>query len=680
MAVGDKLVTLDGLKAVYQDVNGNVNDLKIAVGNTDETFSNFLESEVGITVYPFHAYGNLAWNTASSPVELKVPNNTGWKYCMIPCEPGDVFHVKINAGTSNYRPWAFVTSDFEKITGGTATANVVDADLTAPETAAYLLCNVRCYGDYVYEVTKGTNLIDGKQDTLTFDAVPTENSTNPVTSGGVYASIAEVDGAVTALNAMTGPAKNLYNDAQMGAKTDVTTVSAHEFSGQAKNINGTLAITGDYKTGARYTVSASAYDATASQTGNGLRLVAYYTDETSEYVTWQRDTNSYEVKSLTSASGKNVDHFTISYGSGASDSWYIKNIQIEESNGATTFAPYAITDIDTVARKKYDAETTGDTADRTNDIQAALQTNGVCRLGPGLFCTTGITMPAGTMIIGCGSATEIRLLPTEDENNHIAVNLSAFCTVKNVSITGSAEELAELPETFGNRQGIGYYGTGSGSTIKCCVIEGCYIRSFTGGGITAYNTGYGTKGLSVSDCNIYNCYCGFHDEHLSEYHCLHGCNITNNHVGVLNNGGNNRFVSCNITGNEIGFMMDNSSGTHNNDGHGVCVGCVLHHNNIPIYIHSGDSGFTFTGCSIAPDETSNDGTFIINSVRTVFSGCNFCKDQKITVDGGGLLMFIGCIFRSDLSTKFTNVDDTNTSIVFDSCYTDSGVNVNPVSA
>lgn len=28
MAVGDKLVTLDGLKAVYQDVNGNVNDLK----------------------------------------------------------------------------------------------------------------------------------------------------------------------------------------------------------------------------------------------------------------------------------------------------------------------------------------------------------------------------------------------------------------------------------------------------------------------------------------------------------------------------------------------------------------------------------------------------------------------------------------------------------------------------
>lgn len=43
MAVGDKLVTLDGLKAVYQDVNGNVNDLKSAVSNlesqTDTVFN-----------------------------------------------------------------------------------------------------------------------------------------------------------------------------------------------------------------------------------------------------------------------------------------------------------------------------------------------------------------------------------------------------------------------------------------------------------------------------------------------------------------------------------------------------------------------------------------------------------------------------------------------------------------
>lgn len=33
------------------------------------------------------------------------------------------------------------------------------------------------------------NLNEGKQDTLTFDSTPTESSTNPVTSGGIYSAI-----------------------------------------------------------------------------------------------------------------------------------------------------------------------------------------------------------------------------------------------------------------------------------------------------------------------------------------------------------------------------------------------------------------------------------------------------------------------------------------------------------
>ena len=34
-----------------------------------------------------------------------------------------------------------------------------------------------------------TTLLNGKQDTLTFDNAPTENSNNPVKSGGVYSGI-----------------------------------------------------------------------------------------------------------------------------------------------------------------------------------------------------------------------------------------------------------------------------------------------------------------------------------------------------------------------------------------------------------------------------------------------------------------------------------------------------------
>lgn len=35
--------------------------------------------------------------------------------------------------------------------------------------------------------------LQGKQDTLTFDSTPTQNSTNPATSGGIYAALARID-------------------------------------------------------------------------------------------------------------------------------------------------------------------------------------------------------------------------------------------------------------------------------------------------------------------------------------------------------------------------------------------------------------------------------------------------------------------------------------------------------
>ena len=49
--------------------------------------------------------------------------------------------------------------------------------------------------------TKGQtdNLLNGKQNTLTFDNVPTENSNNPVKSGGVYAKDADLQQQITAL-------------------------------------------------------------------------------------------------------------------------------------------------------------------------------------------------------------------------------------------------------------------------------------------------------------------------------------------------------------------------------------------------------------------------------------------------------------------------------------------------
>ena len=59
-------------------------------------------------------------------------------------------------------------------------------------------------GDYLYSKTLTSlvvdtdentldTLLDKKQDTLTFDTAPAEGSTNPVTSGGVYTALADID-------------------------------------------------------------------------------------------------------------------------------------------------------------------------------------------------------------------------------------------------------------------------------------------------------------------------------------------------------------------------------------------------------------------------------------------------------------------------------------------------------
>lgn len=47
------------------------------------------------------------------------------------------------------------------------------------------------------QVDDGLNAISGKQNTLTFDSSPTENSTNPVTSGGVWTALSNKQNALS---------------------------------------------------------------------------------------------------------------------------------------------------------------------------------------------------------------------------------------------------------------------------------------------------------------------------------------------------------------------------------------------------------------------------------------------------------------------------------------------------
>ena len=50
-----------------------------------------------------------------------------------------------------------------------------------------------------YTETEVNDLLDGKQDTLTFDTAPTQGSENPVTSGGLYNVLGDIETALTTI-------------------------------------------------------------------------------------------------------------------------------------------------------------------------------------------------------------------------------------------------------------------------------------------------------------------------------------------------------------------------------------------------------------------------------------------------------------------------------------------------
>lgn len=58
------------------------------------------------------------------------------------------------------------------------------------------------------------SLLDGKEDTLTFDTTPTEDSANPVTSGGIYSALAALDTALQLMIAEKADISSVYTKAQ----------------------------------------------------------------------------------------------------------------------------------------------------------------------------------------------------------------------------------------------------------------------------------------------------------------------------------------------------------------------------------------------------------------------------------------------------------------------------------
>ncbi len=295
---------------------------------------------------------------------------------------------------------------------------------------------------------------------------------------------------------------------------------------------------------------------------------------------------------------------------------------------------------------RYFLPARADGANVSFEIEERLNEYGVCLLGAGTYVISGVRMPDGTSIIGMGRATRVEL--AEDVSSGAAIELGSFCTVRGIFLSGAKKDV-KAPDTLGERHGIRFMGDATDYNRdkpqpKNSMIEGCFITSFSGGGITLCDTGYAIdSSLTVTNCRIMRCGAGLNIFRFSEYNSFTNVLCTDNLFGCINNGGNNLFSACHFSTNKTGFLIDNRHGQSNNNSHGSAVGCTFNHSDknsgIGIQILGARHGFVFSSCQLFYSKI-----VVENSYGMVFSDFNCGKGEELVVRGGGTVIFKDFMF------------------------------------
>lgn len=322
-----------------------------------------------------------------------------------------------------------------------------------------------------------------------------------------------------------------------------------------------------------------------------------------------------------------------------------------------------------------DTESSSDTekTDMTGAIMSMLNDTGYCHLGEGIFYVSGsIDMPSGSMLEGCGKKTKLRLLSSVETG--YVVRMREYCTLQNLEISGAYS--ASTPSTEGTRDGIWFEANQHDPedvgefTTSHCMISNVWIHKFSGSGLYCHNTSINyAKGIYVQNLYISYCYKGINIDYYSEFNkftnvCISWCKIA-----CVNNGGNNVFTACTFHATDTGFFID---GTQPNSAHGTLNGCTFCHigSNSGKAIDMADitAGFIVSACQFWYNSIN-----IKDSSGIVFSGCEFGRGttgngMNVNINGGGTVMFAGCMFNNDVS-KPPVFNFTNDPIVkFSGCF------------
>ena len=328
---------------------------------------------------------------------------------------------------------------------------------------------------------------------------------------------------------------------------------------------------------------------------------------------------------------------------------------------------------------------TGDTTDRTGDIQTMLET-GTCHLGPGVFYVTGVEIPDGGAIIGSGPDTVVIL--DSSVTNGYTIKLKNRGLVKDLTVQGGTSA-PELSSTVGSRNGIIFQGERTPSattatTYRRSMVTNCYIRYFEGSGILCTNTGTPMDAnMIISDCFIYSCNAGLNIAYYSEFHRVCNCAITSCYYGLIDNGGNNNFANCDFSANRVGVMIDNSANQSTNNSHGSFTNCTINHSisdagvanrGIALKLLRANLGEVFSTMQIY------FGSIVIDKcVGIRFTCCNIGGEVPITISDSDVVTFTDCTFKdTPNSPNSTFTQYNNVALKLTNCYLRSGVEYEPI--
>lgn len=291
------------------------------------------------------------------------------------------------------------------------------------------------------------------------------------------------------------------------------------------------------------------------------------------------------------------------------------------------------------------------------------------------YTLENIELPENMCVEGCGNST----LLTVTDNTAYGFKMVSGCVVKNLKLVGYNGMDWTPNGTITNSHGITISTYGATEDKRNRIkIEGVEICGFSGGAIHSTSTGVNYDNSScITNCYLHNNNVGVYFPLKSEYNKCVNVSSSRNHIGCVNNGGNNLFSNCGFNGNVSGLIMDSTGITNPNSSHGSFVGCNFNHthafgNNTPLYaiqLTGQDYGELFIGCTIGEGHIK-----CIDSVGIVFNACNLHNNCTLTAEDGGLILFNGCVFRA---TTFTN-DITGTAVVkYDNCYLYDGTVFDP---